>query len=172
MGKTINMGDFDPLLGNLEEYVNEQGCTLGKEAEILQELLHCMRNDSFQSYVHTKEKINGESQNNLWTADTALDKMKNTYFIYKNSIFKEFAMIAYLDSLDSKHKNERLEQMRHVDKVYSMISVIIGMHISICGMAELAANGMVREEIADFAMEMSEDIRMFAEKYERFEKNI
>ena len=81
-------------------------------------------------------------------------------------------MIAYLDSLDSKHKNERLEQMRHVDKVYSMISVIIGMHISICGMAELAANGMVREEIADFAMEMSEDIRMFAEKYERFEKNI
>ena len=40
MGKTINMGDFDPLLGNLEEYVNKQGCTLGKEAEILQELLH------------------------------------------------------------------------------------------------------------------------------------
>ena len=33
MGKTINMGDFDPLLGNLEEYVNKQGCTLGKEAE-------------------------------------------------------------------------------------------------------------------------------------------
>ena len=42
MGKTINMGDFDPLLGNLEEYVNKQGCTLGKEAEILQELLHCI----------------------------------------------------------------------------------------------------------------------------------
>lgn len=34
MGKTINMGDFDPLLGNLEEYVNKQGCTLGKEAEV------------------------------------------------------------------------------------------------------------------------------------------
>lgn len=33
MGKTINMGDFDPLLGNLEEYVNEQRCTLGKEAK-------------------------------------------------------------------------------------------------------------------------------------------
>lgn len=150
----------------------------GLSEKAAQDILDCldhiveMRNDSFQSYVHTKEKINGESQNNLWTADTALDKMKNTYFIYKNSIFKEFAMIAYLDSLDSKHKNERLEQMRHVDKVYSMISVIIGMHISICGMAELAANGMVREEIADFAMEMSEDIRMFAEKYERFEKNI
>ena len=150
----------------------------GLSEKAAQDILDCldhieeMRNDSFQSYVHTKEKINGESQNNLWTADTALDKMKNTYFIYKNSIFKEFAMIAYLDSLDSKHKNERLEQMRHVDKVYSMISVIIGMHISICGMAELAANGMVREEIADFAMEMSEDIRMIAEKYERFEKNI
>lgn len=150
----------------------------GLSEKAAQDILDCldhieeMRNDSFQSYVHTKEKINGESQNNLWTADTALDKMKNTYFIYKNSIFKEFATIAYLDSLDSKHKNERLEQMRHVDKVYSMISVIIGMHISICGMAELAANGMVREEIADFAMEMSEDIRMFAEKYERFEKNI
>lgn len=150
----------------------------GLSEKAAQDILDCldhieeMRNDSFQSYVHTKEKINGESQNNLWTADTALDKMKNTYFIYKNSIFKEFAMIAYLDSLDSKHKNERLEQMRHVDKVYSMISVIIGMHISICGMAELAASGMVREEIADFAMEMSEDIRMFAEKYERFEKNI
>ena len=150
----------------------------GLSEKAAQDILDCldhieeMRNDSFQSYVHTKEKINGEYQNNLWTADTALDKMKNTYFIYKNSIFKEFAMIAYLDSLDSKHKNERLEQMRHVDKVYSMISVIIGMHISICGMAELAANGMVREEIADFAMEMSEDIRMFAEKYERFEKNI
>lgn len=150
----------------------------GLSEKAAQDILDCldhieeMRNDSFQSYVHTKEKINGESQNNLWTADTALDKMKNTYFIYKNSIFKEFAMIAYLDSLDSKHKNEHLEQMRHTDKVYSMISVIIGMHISICGMAELAANGMVREEIADFAMEMSEDIRMFAEKYERFEKNI
>ena len=48
MGKTINMGDFDPLLGNLEEYVNKQGCTLGKEAEILQELLHCIQ----YCYIH------------------------------------------------------------------------------------------------------------------------
>ena len=96
----------------------------GLSEKAAQDILDCldhieeMRNDSFQSYVHTKEKINGESQNNLWTADTALDKMKNTYFLYKNSIFKEFAMIAYLDSLDSKHKNEHLEQMRHTDKVW------------------------------------------------------
>lgn len=150
----------------------------GLSEKAAQDILDCldrieeMKNDPFQSYVHTKEKINEESQNDLWIADTALDKMKNTYFLYKNSIFKEFAMIAYLDSLDSKHKSEHLEQMRHADKAYSMISVIIGMHISICSMAELATNGMVREEIADFAMEMSEDIRMFAKKYERFEKNI
>lgn len=30
MGKTINMGDFDPLLGNLEEYVNKQGYYVSK----------------------------------------------------------------------------------------------------------------------------------------------
>lgn len=58
----------------------------GLSEKAAQDILDCldhieeMRNDSFQSYVHTKEKINGESQNNLWTADTALDKMKNPVF--------------------------------------------------------------------------------------------
>lgn len=56
MGKTINMGDFDPLLGNLEEYVNKQGCTLGKEAEILQELLHCIQYCYYRGY-HLNDKV-------------------------------------------------------------------------------------------------------------------
>ena len=42
------MVDFDPLLSNLEEYVNKQGCTLGKESEILQKLLRCIQ----YCYIH------------------------------------------------------------------------------------------------------------------------
>lgn len=93
----------------------------GLSEKAAQDILDCldhieeMKNDPFQSYVYTKEKINEESQNDLWSADTALDKMKNAYFLYKNSIFKEFAMIAYLDSLDSKHKSEHLEQILWAD---------------------------------------------------------
>ena len=48
MAKTINMSGFEPLLDNLEEYVNKQGCTLGKDAEVLQELLHCIQ----YCYIH------------------------------------------------------------------------------------------------------------------------
>lgn len=36
----FDMSGFDELTGNLEEYVNKQGCTLGKDAERLQQLLH------------------------------------------------------------------------------------------------------------------------------------
>lgn len=35
MGKVVDMSNFDPLLDNLEKYVNKQGCTLGKDAERL-----------------------------------------------------------------------------------------------------------------------------------------
>ena len=38
MAKTVNMSGFDPLFDNLEEFVNKQGCTLGKDAERLQKL--------------------------------------------------------------------------------------------------------------------------------------
>ena len=38
MGKVVDMSNFDPLFDNLEKYVNKQGCTLGKDAERLQNL--------------------------------------------------------------------------------------------------------------------------------------
>lgn len=43
MVKTIDMSKFDPLLDNLENYVNKQGYTLGDKAKSLQELLHCIQ---------------------------------------------------------------------------------------------------------------------------------
>lgn len=44
MAKYIDMSGFDELTmyDKLEEYVNEQGCTLGKDAERLQKLLYCI----------------------------------------------------------------------------------------------------------------------------------
>ena len=48
MGKVVDMSNFDPLFDNLEKYVNEQGCTLGKDAERLQELLHSIQ----YCYIH------------------------------------------------------------------------------------------------------------------------
>ena len=39
------------------------------------------------TFIQKKNKMESPRMG-LWTADTALDKMKNTYFIYKNSIFK------------------------------------------------------------------------------------
>lgn len=35
MSKIVDMGKFDSLFDNLEEYVNKQGCTLGDDAERL-----------------------------------------------------------------------------------------------------------------------------------------
>ena len=43
MAKIIDMSGFDPLLDNLEKYVNKQGCTLGDKAKSLQKLLHCIQ---------------------------------------------------------------------------------------------------------------------------------
>lgn len=40
MAKYVDMSKFDELTDNLEEYVNKQGCTLGKDAERLQKLLY------------------------------------------------------------------------------------------------------------------------------------
>lgn len=48
MVKVIDMSEFDPLLDNLEEYVNKQGCTFGDKAKMLQELLHCIQ----YCYIH------------------------------------------------------------------------------------------------------------------------
>ena len=48
MGKVVDMSNFDPLLDNLEKYVNKQGCTLGKDAERLQKLLHSIQ----YCYIH------------------------------------------------------------------------------------------------------------------------
>lgn len=43
MVKIIDMSGFDPLLDNLEKYVNKQGYTLGDKARSLQKLLHCIQ---------------------------------------------------------------------------------------------------------------------------------
>jgi hypothetical protein len=48
MAKTVDMSGFDELFDNLEEYVNKQGCTLGNDAERLQELLHSIS----YCYIH------------------------------------------------------------------------------------------------------------------------
>lgn len=40
MAKYVDMSKFDELTDNLEEFVNKQGCTLGKDAERLQKLLY------------------------------------------------------------------------------------------------------------------------------------
>lgn len=48
MGKTVNMSGFDELTDNLEEFVNKQGCTLGKDAERLQKLMFCIS----YCYIH------------------------------------------------------------------------------------------------------------------------
>lgn len=48
MGKTVDMSKYDPLFDDIEEYVNKQGCTLGKDAERLQELIHSIQ----YCYIH------------------------------------------------------------------------------------------------------------------------
>lgn len=42
------MSGFDELTDNLEEFVNKQGCTLGKDAERLQQLMFCIS----YCYIH------------------------------------------------------------------------------------------------------------------------
>lgn len=39
MAKQVDMSKFDSLTDNLEDYVNKQGCTLGKDAKRLQKLM-------------------------------------------------------------------------------------------------------------------------------------
>lgn len=51
MAKYVNMSSFDSLLDNLEEFVNEQGCTLGKDAERLQKLLYSIQYCYFHGVV-------------------------------------------------------------------------------------------------------------------------
>lgn len=48
MAKYVDMSEFDELTDNLEEYVNKQGCTLGKDAERLQQLLYSIT----YCYIH------------------------------------------------------------------------------------------------------------------------
>lgn len=43
MAKYVDMSKYDEFEETLEEYVNKQGCTLGDDAERLQELLHSMQ---------------------------------------------------------------------------------------------------------------------------------
>lgn len=53
----VDMSGFDPLLDNLEKYVNKQGYTLGDKARSLQKLLHCIQ----YCYIHgvlTDSQIN------------------------------------------------------------------------------------------------------------------
>ena len=43
MGKLVDMSKYDVLFDNLEEYVNKQGCTLGKDADRLQKLMYSIQ---------------------------------------------------------------------------------------------------------------------------------
>lgn len=48
MAGQLNMQGFDELTGNLEEFINKQGFTLGKDAERLQKLFFCIE----YCYIH------------------------------------------------------------------------------------------------------------------------
>ena len=48
MAKYVDMSNYDEIEETLEEYLNKQGCTLGDEAERLQELMHCIQ----YCYIH------------------------------------------------------------------------------------------------------------------------
>lgn len=43
MAKKLNMYGFDELTGDIEEFLNKKGFTLGKDAERLQKLLFCIQ---------------------------------------------------------------------------------------------------------------------------------
>lgn len=48
MSKFVDMSKFEPLTDSLEEYLNKQGCTLGKDAVRLQKLYFSIQ----YCYVH------------------------------------------------------------------------------------------------------------------------
>ena len=43
MSKLVDMSKYDVLFDNLEEYVNEQGSTLGEDADRLQKLMYSIQ---------------------------------------------------------------------------------------------------------------------------------
>ena len=48
MAKTVNMQGYDCLFDDIEEFVNKQGCTLGKDAKRLQQLIYSIQ----YCYIH------------------------------------------------------------------------------------------------------------------------
>ena len=48
MARSVDMSKYDELEETLEEYLNKQGCTLGDDAEMLQELMYCIQ----YCYIH------------------------------------------------------------------------------------------------------------------------
>lgn len=48
MSKMVNMSKYDEFEETLEEYVNKQGCTLGKDAERLEKLKYSIS----YCYIH------------------------------------------------------------------------------------------------------------------------
>ncbi len=60
MAKTVDMSGFDELTDNLEEFVNKQGCTLGKDAERLQQLMFCI------SYCYIHGVVTDSQRDMMW----------------------------------------------------------------------------------------------------------
>ena len=73
MVKIIDMSGFDPLLDNLEKYVNKQGYTLGDKARSLQKLLHCIQYCSVHG-VLTDSQMNSAHKNFIKQFQDALCK--------------------------------------------------------------------------------------------------
>ena len=48
MGKMVDMSKYDYLFDDIKEYVNKQGCTLGKDAKRLQKLIYSIQ----YCYIH------------------------------------------------------------------------------------------------------------------------
>lgn len=67
MGKIVDMSNFEPLLDDLEKYVNKQWCTLGDDAERLQKLMESIQ----YCYIHG---VLTESQN-----ESACKKFKKQF---------------------------------------------------------------------------------------------
>lgn len=67
MGKIVDMSNFEPLLDDLEKYVNKQGCTLGDDAKRLQKLMESIQ----YCYIHG---VLTESQN-----ESACKKFKKQF---------------------------------------------------------------------------------------------
>lgn len=56
MSKTVNMVGFNEITDNLEEFVNKQGFTLGKDAERLQQLIYCISYCYIQGVVTDSQR--------------------------------------------------------------------------------------------------------------------